>query len=220
MKLDKKFRKQLVWAAVVFVLSISLMSAIYILGNKPYVYINPGITMSAPSPVGEPYRPVGLSSGQMFFGRRTASTPYSLASKPASSADFSFDGLYLTSKAETHSVGGGNGGYTPMALNHNTSSRGIVVNGGGAATMPITNFVSMAATRQIALPAAEDAPQMAKLAPRHAPGPPQPPGGGGGGLPDDHQLVEHPIGEPWILIIMASLYALAQFMFLKRRKAA
>ena len=220
MKLDKKFRKQLVWAAVVFVLSISLMSAIYILGNKPYVYINPGITMSAPSPVGEPYRPVGLSSGQTSFGRRTASTSYSLASKPASSADFSFDGLYLTSKAETHSVGGGNGGYVPMAVNHNTSSRGIVVSGGGAVTMPITNFVSMAATRQIALPAAEDAPQMAKLAPRHAPGPPQPPGGGGGGLPDDHQLVEHPIGEPWILIIMASLYALAQFMFLKRRKAA
>ncbi len=220
MKLTKKFRKQLIWAAVVFVLSISIMSAIYIIGNKPYVYINPGITMSAPSPVGDPYRPIGLSYGPTVSGRHTASTPYSLASKPTPSTDFSFDGLYLTSKAETHSVGGGNGGYITMAVTRSTSQRGIVVSGGGAATMPITNFVSMASTRQVAAPAATDAPQMAKLAPRHAPGPPQPPGGGGGGLPDDHQLLEHPIGEPWILAIMAVLYALAQFMFLKRRKAA
>ena len=221
-KINKKFRKQLIWAGVIFVLSISLMSAIYILGNKPYVYINPGITMSAPSPVGVPYHPVGMTNTVTGLGKRTVSTSYSSPSKPASSVDFSFDGLYLTSNSQPHHVGGGNGGYVPMNVTHNSSSssRGIVVNGGGAVTMPITNFVAMATTRQVAPPEAMEAPQMAKLAPRHAPGPPQPPGGGGGGLPEDHQLVEHPIGEPWILAIMAALYALARFMFFKRRKAA
>ncbi len=220
-KLSKKFRKQLVWAGVVFILSISLMSAIYILGNKPYVYINPGITLSAPSPVGEPYQPsISLSLNPTGLGRRTASTPYSIATKPVVSMNSSSEGLYLTSKAQTHSVGGGQGGYMLTAVSHNASSRGIVVSGGVAA-MPITNFVAMASTRQVAPPAAGDAPQMAKLAPRHAPGPPQPPGGGGDeGLPGEHQLLEQPIGEPWILALIAALYALVQFMALKRRKAA
>lgn len=219
MKLEKKFRKQLVWAIVIFVLSISLMSAIYILGNKPYVYINPGITMSAPSPVGTPYQPFGASKVLPGSGKRGVATSHTFSSQPASSTNVSFDGLYLSSKAQLHHVGGGYGGYAPMAVAHNTPSRGIVMNGSGAATMPITNFVSMAATRQVAPPAASDAPQMGKLAPRHAPGPPQPPGGDTG-LPDDQQLVEHPIGEPWALALMAVLYALAQFMFCKRRKAA
>ena len=222
-RINKKFRKQLIWAGVVFVLSISLMSAIYILGNKPYVYINPGITMSAPSPVGVPYHPGGFSYGSKGSMRHAASTSYSMSAQPSMSENSSFGGLYLTSNAQVHSVGGGgNGGYVPMNVTHNSSSssRGIVVSGGGAVTMPITNFVAMATARQVAPPEAMEAPQMAKLAPRHAPGPPQPPGGGGGGLPEDHQLVEHPIGEPWILAIMAALYALARFMFFKRRKAA
>lgn len=216
-RINKKFRKQLIWAGVVFVLSISLMSAIYILGNKPYVYINPGITMSAPSPVGVPYHPGGFSYGSKGSMRHAASTSYSMSAQPSMSENSSFGGIYLTSNAQVHSVGGGGG--MAMTASHNSSSRRNVVNGGGAVTMPITNFVAMATTRQVAPPEAMEAPQMAKLAPRHAPGPPQPPGGGGG-LPDDHQLVEHPIGEPWILAIMAALYALARFMFFKRRKAA
>lgn len=216
-KINKKFRKQLIWAGVVFVLSISLMSAIYILGNKPYVYINPGITMSAPSPVGVPYHPGGFSYGSTGLGRHAVSTPYSMSAQPSMSENSSFGGIYLTSNARVHSVGGGGG--MAMTASHNSSSRRNVVSGGGAAAMPISSFIALASTRQVAPPAAEEAPQMAKLAPRHAPGPPQPPGGGGG-LPDDHQLVEHPIGEPWILAIMAALYALARFMFFKRRKAA
>ncbi len=217
-KINKKFRKQLIWAGVVFVLSISLMSAIYILGNKPYVYINPGITMSAPSPVGVPYHPGGFSYGSTGLGRHAVSTPYSMSAQPSMSENSSFGGIYLTSNAQVHSVGGGGG--MAMTASHNSSSRRNVVSGGGAAAMPISSFIALASTRQVAPPAAEEAPQMAKLAPRHAPGPPQPPGGGGGGLPEDYQLVEHPIGEPWILAIMAALYALARFMFFKRRKAA
>lgn len=217
-RINKKFRKQLIWAGVVFVLSISLMSAIYILGNKPYVYINPGITMSAPSPVGVPYHPGGFSYGSTGLGRHAVSTPYSMSAQPSMSENSSFGGIYLTSNARVHSVGGGGG--MAMTASHNSSSRRNVVSGGGAAAMPISSFIALASTRQVAPPAAEEAPQMAKLAPRHAPGPPQPPGGGGGGLPEGYQLVEHPIGEPWILVIMAALYALARFMFFKRRKAA
>lgn len=217
-RINKKFRKQLIWAGVVFVLSISLMSAIYILGNKPYVYINPGITMSAPSPVGVPYHPGGFSYGSTGLGRHAVSTSYSMSAQPSMSENSSFGGIYLTSNARVHSVGGGGG--MAMTASHNSSSRRNVVSGGGAAAMPISSFIALASTRQVAPPAAEEAPQMAKLAPRHAPGPPQPPGGGGGGLPEDYQLVEHPIGEPWILAIMAALYALARFMFFKRRKAA
>ena len=218
-RINKKFRKQLIWAGVVFVLSISLMSAIYILGNKPYVYINPGITMSAPSPVGVPYHPGGFSYGSTGLGRHAVSTPYSMSAQPSMSENSSFGGIYLTSNTQVHSVGGGGGGMA-MTASHNSSSRRNVVSGGGAAAMPISSFIALASTRQVAPPAAEEAPQMAKLSPRHAPGPPQPPGGGGGGLPEDYQLVEHPIGEPWILAIMAALYALARFMFFKRRKAA
>ena len=155
-RINKKFRKQLIWAGVVFVLSISLMSAIYILGNKPYVYINPGITMSAPSPVGVPYHPGGFSYGLTGLGRHAVSTPYSMSAQPSMSENSSFGGIYLTSNARVHSVGGGGG--MAMTASHNSSSRRNVVSGGGAAAMPISSFIALASTRQVAPPAAEEAP--------------------------------------------------------------
>ena len=41
----KRFRIQLVWAAIVLICGVSLMAAVYLLFNKPEVYINPGIVV-------------------------------------------------------------------------------------------------------------------------------------------------------------------------------
>ena len=43
MKTTKWFRKRMVLALVVFICGIALMGLVYIVNNKPYVYINPGI---------------------------------------------------------------------------------------------------------------------------------------------------------------------------------
>ena len=39
----KRFRIQLVWAVIVLICGVSLMGLVYILFNKPEVYISPGI---------------------------------------------------------------------------------------------------------------------------------------------------------------------------------
>jgi hypothetical protein len=80
--------------------------------------------------------------------------------------------------------------------------------------MPMTNFLALADARQMATPEAADAPSMARLAsePRQAPGPPT------GPTDPDHQLIEQPIGEPWILAIMALLYAIGRFVADKKQK--
>ena len=48
MKTTKWFRKRMVLALVVFICGIALMGLVYIVNNKPYVYINPGIVTTAP----------------------------------------------------------------------------------------------------------------------------------------------------------------------------
>ena len=55
----KRFRIQLVWALIVLICGVSLMGLIYIVFNKPEVYINPGIVVTQPSPVAEPAAPLG-----------------------------------------------------------------------------------------------------------------------------------------------------------------
>ena len=50
----KRFRIQLVIALVVLICGVSLMGLIYILFNKPEVYVNPGVIVTQPSPVSSP----------------------------------------------------------------------------------------------------------------------------------------------------------------------
>lgn len=221
MKTTKAFRKQLIIALVIFICSIALMSAIYILGNKPEVYINPGIVVSTPSPVANPVQPIssGISSRSNGTYNPTFSSSYHATRHTQSAPMIPMRGLYTTSSAQVHSVGGGGGGgntgiYTTSG---SSSSRGITVSGGGSVAMPATNFLAMASTRQMAEPEAQEAPMMAQLAesPRRISGPPNP----GGDIPSEHQLTEQPVGTPLVLALFALLYV-GYIQIRKRQKRA
>ena len=220
MKTTKWFRKRMVLALVVFICGVALMGLIYMANNKPYVYINPGIVTSIvpqATPTIEtvrisrtlkPYLPSHAANYSRPMHRTFGVT---LPTQP-------MRGMYETSKASTQSVGGGGNGIyaTSMGSRGKSTHRGSQYTNGtnNSVAMPVTTFTAMASTRQVAQPAAQQAPQMARLsvAPRHAPGPP------GGNPPDDHQLVEQPIGDGlWILMLMAVGYMIAKQM--TRRKA-
>ena len=172
----KRFRIQLVWAAIVLICGVSLMAAVYLLFNKPEVYINPGIVVSSPAPTASPVSPVTSRhmAGSYSLFRHT-SYGYSSSYHASSSASSmpAGRGLYLHSSAEVHSVGGGGSGTIGLATSSGSgSSRGISYTQGGGVTMPMTSFLAVASTRQIAQPEAQEAPQMARMAsPRRAPGP-------------------------------------------------
>ena len=86
---------------------------------------------------------------------------------------------------------------------HGSSSRGITT-GGGSVAMPVTTLVSVASSRQMAQPEAQEAPEVAHVLARKAPGPPNI----DGPLPDENQLVEQPIGNAvWPLLLLAIGYA-------------
>ena len=201
----KRFRMQLLMAFIVLVCGVSLMGLVYIVFNKPDVYINPGI-VSAPSPVAAPILPVNIDYPPKHRSVYTqpATMPtyhFTKSSVPVSS----YHGLYMTSSAEVHNIGGGAGGYEMATTSHHSRSSQNVVYSTVSVAMPTTNFVAMASQRQVAQPEAQEAPQMARLAssPRKAPGPPNI----DGPLPEDHQLVEHPIGDAvWPLLLMAIGY--------------
>ena len=204
----KRFRIQLVIALVVLICGVSLMGVIYIVFNKPEVYVNPGIVVSQPSPVATPVHPMRTSSNTL-----RSDYPYSYTMTPvphsdAPKADMQPSlGLYTTSSAQVHNIGGGEG-YRIATTSGNSTQRGIIYT-----TTPVKTFTALAANRQVAAPEAQFAPEMATLAsgPRRAPGPPTP-----GDLDPDHQLVEHPVGSPLILALMAGLYAVT----LRRKKDA
>ena len=83
--------------------------------------------------------------------------------------------------------------------------------------MPLATFTAMASTREVAPPEAKQAPQMARMAvaPLHAPGPPNP--GGGGDLPGEHQLVEQPVGDA-ILPLLMLLGVYCGILLIRRNK--
>lgn len=213
----KRFRIQLVIAGIVFICGVSLMGLVYILFNKPEVYINPGIVVSAPSPVAMPVQPTWLRS-PMFA--RPGSHSYStqpMKNQHTSPAMPSYTGgLYMTSGAQVHSVGGGGGnGYGIATTSGGSSGRGIRSTASSVA-MPAVSFIALASQRRIAEPAASEAPQMARLASRpfHAPGPPSGPVQPG---QDGHQLVEPPVGGAVIPLI---LFALGYIVYRRKRLAA
>lgn len=110
-------------------------------------------------------------------------------------------GLYATSSAQVHEAGGGTG-YGIATTSSTQTQRGI-----SYTTTTVTTFATFAMnSRQVAALEAQYAPEMARLVsePHRAPGPPDL---GGGEAPGDQQLVEHPIGSPLVLVLMAGLYA-------------
>ncbi len=203
----KRFRIQLVIALVVLICGVSLMGVIYLVFNKPEVYVNPGVVVTQPSPVATPIQPIRTSTNAL---RQTglshaypiAPVPYTAAPKAAMQ---STRGLYTTSSANVQQVGGGSGYGTATTSGGSAAQRGIVYT-----TSTVTTFVAFASnSRQVAAPEAQFAPEMASLvtAPRYAPGPPTP------GDLDEHQLVEVPVGSPLALVVMAGLYT-----FVRKRK--
>ena len=216
----KGFRIQLLIAFIVLVCGVSLIGLIYMISTKPETYVTPGV-VSAPSPVATPIRPVYSGAQISTHSSLLHHSPYVLPTvshthqpSPASSSSFS---LYLTSSAEVHSVGGGGGSMGIATTSHGESGRGI--NYSSAVTMPVTNFVALTSSRQIAQPEATEAPQMASLASspvRRAPGPPNPPGP----LPDDHQLVEHPLGDAVLpMLLCAAVYGVWCMVYRRRKRA-
>ncbi len=215
----KRFRIQLVWAAIVLICGVSLMAAVYLLFNKPEVYINPGIVVTSPAPTASP---VSLVTSRHMAGSyspfRHAGYGYSSSYHASSSASSmpAGRGLYLHSSAEVHSVGGGGSGTIGLISSGSGSSRGISYTQGGGVTMPMTSFLAVASTRQIAQPEAQEAPQMARMAsPRRAPGPPT--------ITDleegheNHQLVETPVGSTAIPLL---LFAIGYIVYRRKRLAA
>ena len=213
----KGFRIQLLIACIVFICGVSLIGLIYIISTKPVTYITPGV-VSAPSPVATPMRPIYSRAKISSYSSTTHHSPYVLpvvghTTHPSDAASSSF-GIYLTSSAEVHSVGSG-GGMGIVTTSQNTSARGI--NYSNSVTMPVTNFMALASSRQMAQPEAQEAPQMASMASspvRRAPGPPNPPGP----LPEDHQLVEHPLGDAVLpMLLCAAVYGIGCMVYRRRR---
>ena len=212
----KRFRIQLVWALIVLICGVSLMGMVYLVFNKPEVYINPGIVVTKPSPVAEPAAPMtprGESAPRSLFHH--TSYNYTYHSPETNSFTGTGKGLYLHSSAEVRSVGGGgNGAWATAGSSGSASSRGIIYTQSAGATMPMTSFVAVASSRQVSQPEAQEAPQMAHMAsPKRAPGPPNPPGP----LPEEHQLVEHPIGDAVLPLL---LLAIGYMVYRRKRLAA
>lgn len=214
----KGFRIQLLIAFIVLVCCVSLIGLIYMISAKPVTYVTPGV-VSVPSPVATPMRPVYSAAKISAHSSMMHHSPYTvptLSHTPSSAAATSSFGLYMTSSAEVHSVGGG-GGIGIVTTSQSASGHGI--NHNGAVGMPVTNFVALAASRQIAQPEAQEAPQMASMASspvRRAPGPPNPPGP----LPEDHQLVEHPLGDAVLpMLLCAAVYGVCCMLYRLRKRA-
>lgn len=209
----RKIRLYLVVTAIVILCGASIVGIFRILFGNYDKAIHPGLVQS-PSPVAIPHLP--------FRGKRTAEIVVSSASnKPLnerteSSVTLSAHtySLWTLSSAKISHVGGGTGGAAPSAApssSGHSSQRGIQYGSSGASVvMPITTFVAMASTRQVAAPEAQQAPQLASVGPRRAPGPPDL---GGETPPEEHQLIEHPepIGSPILLVFLAGLYAIARY---------
>ena len=198
----KRFRIQLVIALVVLICGVSLMGVVYLIFNKPEVYVNPGVIVTQPSPVSSPVQPLRSSSGILRdypYSYTMSPVPYATVPKAAMQPS---RGLYATSSAQVHDVGGG-AGYVIATTSGAQAQRGI-----NYTTTTVTTFATFASnSRKVAAPEALSAPEMASLvsAPHRAPGPPDI-----GELDPDHQLVEHPIGSPLVLVLMAGLYAVVR----------
>ena len=200
-------RVKWVIALAVVLSGLWLMGVFYVMTYKPEVYNNPGIVTTAPIPSSTPSMSPARTFSPMrsHSAYRTAYTPTVRRTHLPSIPMQSTGGLYLTSSAQPHSVGGGGNAGIYTTTGGSSSSRGIQYSSSMA--MPQTNFVAMASSRQMAEPEAQHAPMMARLAGRNAPGPPNPPQP----LDPEHQLVEQPVGDAvWPLLLLALAYMLVR----------
>lgn len=220
MKTTKEFRKTLVIASAVFICGVSLIGMIYIAYLQPEEYINPGIVTSS-SPVAQPIqsiRPSALFRTNGAYQMTSQSSSSFHTQMPSTSMPI-MKGVWATSSEKIHSVGGGMGGSYGAATNtQSSSSRGINYSGAGNVTMPLTTFVAVASMREVAPPAAQRAPSMAKLAVEPHRAPPPPPNPGGDELPGEHQLTEQPVGTPWVLAFFALIYTISVYLSRRRRE--
>lgn len=120
-----------------------------------------------------------------------------------------------TSARRVQSYGGGGNSGQIVQTSGSTSRGGQqAVNN----VAPVTSFVALQSRQQLAEAGAAEAPHMAQMAAlpvRRAPGPPNPPGP----LPEDHQLVEHPLPDGMLtLLIMAIVFAFGRFFAEKYHK--
>ena len=202
----KRFRIQLLIAGIVFICGVSLMGLIYILFNKPFVAYVPNVTVSSPSPVAMPHMPYRSN-----YPRRVEGTSVRTKSDIHVENHMMMPSVspYLVvqlSDAHISNIGNGFGGSTGVASSSG-SRRSSHSSATASVAMPMTTFVAIASTRQVAEPEAANAPAMAKTAtaPLTAPGPPNP----GGPLSPDDQLIEHlaPIGDAMLpMLLLVAVY--------------
>ena len=215
----KRFRIQLVIAGIVFICGVSLMGLVYILFNKPEVYINPGIVVSAPSPVAMPVQPTWLRSPMFARPGSYSYSTHTMKNQHTSPAMPSYTGgLYMTSGAQVHSIGGGGGNGYGIATTSGGSSGRRIYSTASSVAMPAVSFVALASQREMAPPQATEAPQMARLAsgPRRISGPAPPTGSVTPGY-EGHQLLEPPVGGAVVPLI---LFALGYIVYRRKRLAA
>lgn len=126
--------------------------------------------------------------------------------------------LFRTSSHEVNSYGSGGGG-VQIQPQQGGASRAPQTGLNNNVAAPVTSFIALRATQPIAVAGAGEAPQMAELASapgRRAPGPPTT---GDDPLPDDHQLVEHPLPDGMLmLLLLAGIYAVNCILMKKRVK--
>ena len=204
-------------ALVLVASGIALVHSVYLVLNNKVETNASSVIVSSPSPTALPAHFAFSRTGRISW--RTdyqGSSSASNTSFPEATMSPSHQ-LFTTSHAQVHVVDGGSNMAYANSSSGNTSSRGINYGGGGV-MMPMTHFSALASVRQIAQPEASEAPQMAAMASspvRHAPGPPNPPDP----LDDEHQLIEHPIGDAvWPLSLLLIGYALVM-VWRHRRKA-
>ena len=204
-------------ALVILTSGVALLQSVYqVLNNKEDQTNASSVIVSSPSPTALPAHFAFSRTGRISWREAQGSSSASNASLPEATMSPSHE-LFATSRARVHTVDGGSSTAYATSCSGNTSSRGISYGGGGV-MMPMTHFSALASARQIAAPEASEAPQMAAMASapiRHAPGPPNPPDP----LDEDHQLIEHPIGDAvWPLSLLLIVYALV--MVLRHRRKA
>ena len=203
MSVARQTRIRLILAGVVLVCGVALMGLVYIVLNKPEVYVNPGI-VSKSAPVGSVHvHPSSALHRTTLLNHVKPYTPPGRSSRMRS-APMPAMHVWTTSSAKVHEAAGGSTGMVLYTFSHGASQRGVSATGLGT-TFPMGSFVALASSRQMAQPEAAEAPLMAQLTPRHAPGPPDL---GGDQPPGEHQLTEQPVGDGlWVLLALVLCYA-------------
>ncbi len=213
--MNKKLRMKLVMAFAVAVCCLAIVGLWYILFYEEYVPVQAGYVVTAPSPVASPQISHRWESKIDLPDTHSRSDSYLITPTLFPTHGPSMAMWKTSSAGVTVISGGGNAGiYAGSSSASSSSHRGIRY-GSVSGTMPMTTFLAMASVREVSAPGAAQAPQMASIAPRRAPGPPNT----GGSADPDHQLVVQPVGDAaWPLACMAIAYALARI--LKRRRRA